>query len=99
MPQPISQHLRGPMPIIYFIRHGETDWNVERRMQGQLEIPLNANGRAQAARKGRVLHVFIGDVSGFAFVASPQLPTRQTMEIVRGEMGLAPTAYHTDDRL
>lgn len=33
---------------ICFVRHGETDWNVERRIQGHLDIPLNHNGRAQA---------------------------------------------------
>jgi broad specificity phosphatase PhoE len=88
------------MPVIYFLRHGETDWNVEQRMQGQLEIPINAHGRTQAARNGRVLRDILGErAGGFDFVASPQLRTRQTMEIVRAELGLAPTAYRTDDRL
>ena len=88
------------MPVIYFLRHGETDWNVEQRMQGQLEVPINANGRAQVARNGRVLHDLLGEETGrFDFVASPQLRTRQTMEIVRAKMGLAPAAYRTDDRL
>jgi broad specificity phosphatase PhoE len=87
------------MPVIYFIRHGETDWNVERRMQGQLDVPINANGRMQAARNGRMLRELIEDAGGFDFVASPQLRTRQTMEIVRDEMGLDTTAYRTDDRL
>ncbi len=33
----------------WFLRHGETDWNAQGLSQGQVEVPLNANGRAQAA--------------------------------------------------
>ena len=42
-------------PRILFVRHGETDWNVEGRLQGQTDIPLNAPGRFQAEDVGRRL--------------------------------------------
>jgi broad specificity phosphatase PhoE len=85
---------------LYFIRHGETDWNKIQRYQGQTDIPLNDTGRAQAARNGRVL----GEVLGarkmtIGFVSSPLERTTETMEIVRTNMGLPARPFAMDDRL
>ncbi len=43
------------MPVLYYIRHGETDWNVEQRLQGHRDTALNARGRGQATHCGAVL--------------------------------------------
>ena len=34
--------------ILYFVRHGETDWNVKKKIQGKTDVPLNENGKQQA---------------------------------------------------
>ncbi|MCM2476909.1 histidine phosphatase family protein [Rhizobium sp. CG5] len=82
------------------IRHGQTDWNAEGRMQGQKDIDLNATGRGQAMRNGETLAHVLGETAGqFDFVASPLKRTRETMERIRAEMGLDPLAYRLDERL
>jgi probable phosphoglycerate mutase len=45
----------APATELLFIRHGETDWNRQQRFQGQIDVPLNALGHAQAARLGQRL--------------------------------------------
>lgn len=88
---------------LVFIRHGETDWNFEGRLQGQQDIPLNARGRAQAAQAGRRLAKIVGagrlSAGELPFVASPLARTRETMEIARGAIGLPPRDYAVDPRL
>lgn len=84
---------------IYFIRHGETDWNAQSRYQGQADIPMNEVGRAQAQRNGEALRALLPDIAECSYVASPLLRARETMEIVRGAMGLEPAAYALDERL
>jgi broad specificity phosphatase PhoE len=86
--------------LIYVIRHGQTDWNAESRLQGQKDIPLNDFGRQQATGNGVALGGILGaDARHFDFVASPLGRTRETMERVRRAMGLDPAAYRTDERL
>jgi probable phosphoglycerate mutase len=85
---------------LYFIRHGETDWNKAKRYQGHRDIPLNDTGRGQAGRNGRMLAEALGSAAGsLDYVASPLMRARETMEIMRRQLALAPPAYRTDDRL
>ena len=86
-------------PTIVFVRHGQTDWNVEGRLQGQRDVPLNATGRAEAKRNGEVILARLPEAVGFDFVSSPLSRTRETMEILRAAMGLDPKAYAVDPRL
>jgi broad specificity phosphatase PhoE len=92
-----------PTPMIYYIRHGETSWNAEGRLQGVLDIPLNDVGRKQSAQAGKILAgLFARDgreKSLLSFVASPLIRARATMELVRGELKLPPAGYALDDRL
>ena len=86
-------------PPIYFLRHGETDFNAAGRLQGRLDIPLNAKGRGQAARNGAMLTELIDKPAAMHYVASPLLRTRQTMQIARDCLKLPETPFDFDDRL
>jgi len=65
------------MTELYVMRHGETDWNRQHRFQGQIDVPLNAAGRAQAQRLARRLV----DESFDVVVASDLLRARTTAEL------------------
>lgn len=85
---------------VYFIRHGQTAWNAEGRLQGQRDVPLNATGLAQAeAVAGRLRDAAGADLAAADFVSSPLTRTRQTMEALRGRLGLIPDGYRLDTRL
>lgn len=90
-------------PALYFVRHGETQWNVEGRLQGQRDVTLNALGRRQAAECGMILRALLArdGLSPYQmhFVSSPLSRARETMERVREGLGLDRAAYRTDARL
>jgi probable phosphoglycerate mutase len=91
------------VPTIYYIRHGETEWNALGRLQGVQDIPLNDLGRAQSADAGRILAGLLErdgrSEASISFVASPLGRARQTMELVRGTLSLPLSGYAIDDRL
>ena len=83
------------------MRHGETAYNAENRLQGQLDTPLNARGREQARAIGGTLRSLMGREielldAAQAFFASPLERARETMEIARDAMGLEPKRYRLD---
>jgi len=90
-------------PTVYYIRHGETDWNVERRLQGRRDVPLNARGREQAAHCGEILRDVFGrdgrDPATLDYLSSPLGRARETMELARAALGLAPNGYAIEPRL
>jgi len=75
-------------PTIYLLRHGQTEWNVEGRYQGQLNSPLTPLGKEQAKKNALKLqkHVNINEVK---FFSSPLGRARETAEIIAKENGLA----------
>jgi len=92
-----------PRPTVYYIRHGETDWNVAGRLQGQRDIPLNARGRMQGTRCGEILRdLFAQRKLGPADVdyeSSPLARACETMELARAALGLGVRDYRREPRL
>lgn len=66
--------------ILYFIRHGETDWNCKRRMQGETNVPLNENGRKLAKKTQEGLKGIKFDL----VISSPYIRAQETAKIVIG---------------
>ncbi len=73
---------------VLLARHGETAFNAEHRFQGQLDVPLNETGRAQAAALAERVAAERSDLA--ALWASPLVRARETAEIVGARIGLEP---------
>jgi len=77
---------------LYIVRHGETDWNTEKRIQGQTDIELNENG----VRLAELTSEGLKDVEFDYIFSSPLKRAYKTAEIIRGERT---TEIVRDDRL
>jgi probable phosphoglycerate mutase len=90
-------------PVIYYVRHGLTDWNAQHRLQGRHDVPLNREGRAQAVACGDILQdLLLRDgrrAEELGFVSSPLVRARETMELLRATLGLERDGYAVDERL
>ena len=91
------------MPVLYYVRHGETDFNRQGRLQGRRDTPLNTHGCQQAAESGVLLRdLFVRDhrqAQDFKYVSSPLRRACETMEILRATLGLQVRDYEIDARL
>lgn len=72
--------------IFYFIRHGETDWNVRKKIQGKTDVPLNENGLKQAKELAKELTGQKLDV--VRAYTSPQQRAAETARIAAEALGI-----------
>lgn len=90
-------------PDFYFARHGETNWNRERRYQGSRDIPLNETGQKQADSNGVLLRFLLeeagADPTAFKWYASPLSRARETIERMRAAFDIALPEVIYDERL
>ena len=85
---------------LYMLRHGETAWNTERRMQGTKDSALTERGRLQAIAMGRTLKLELAREPGpTVFLRSPLGRVRETSEIIGRALGLDPAEWRDDPRL
>ncbi|MDW4496727.1 histidine phosphatase family protein [Sulfitobacter sp. D35] len=81
-------------PPLYVLRHGQTEWNAARRLQGHLDSPLTERGRAEALQQRDILAAC--DLVGYRAICSPQGRAFQTAALAL--IGLVPE-IRTDGRL
>jgi len=74
----VGREQQEPVTTLYVVRHGETDWNRERRIQGQQDPPLNEVGRQQA----RALAGRLSAIRFDAVYSSDLRRARETAEII-----------------
>lgn len=78
------------MSKLYFVRHGETVWNMENKICGATDSPLTERGREQARETGRLLRSKIddGEIAIDEILTSPLSRARDTAEEIAKMMGV-----------
>ncbi|MFL5298051.1 MAG: histidine phosphatase family protein [Phenylobacterium sp.] len=83
--------------MIYLVRHGQTEFNRERRIQGHVDSPLTELGQRQAHAVGRLLRDLIRERDGWRIVSSPLGRAHATADVISARLGGLPVEL--DDRL
>ena len=76
------------LPTIILLRHGETQWNIEGRYQGQLNSPLTQKGKQQAKENALKIERYLNSLNSFTFVSSPLGRAKETAFIVADTLGI-----------
>ncbi|TJZ63657.1 histidine phosphatase family protein [Chitiniphilus eburneus] len=83
----------------YLLRHGQTEYNTVRRLQGRCDSPLTELGQAQARNMGEALRHRIGDATGWHLLASPLPRAQHSARLVAEALGLPASTIATDERV
>ena len=84
---------------IFLFRHGQTEWNLEGRFQGQLDSPLTPKGRVQARNNAHKVIEHMGDIESIKIFASPLGRAKSTAHIVCDELGISRERIKFDNRI
>jgi probable phosphoglycerate mutase len=90
-------------PVLFYVRHGLTDWNRDGRLQGRRDVPLNADGRDQAVHCAQILGTLFAhngrSADQYDYVSSPLSRACVTMDVMRQTLGLSIAGYRIEPRL
>jgi broad specificity phosphatase PhoE len=85
--------------IIYFARHGETEWNREGRIQGHFDAPLTERGVEQAKCAGLILRELLAREQPYLMRVSPLGRTRRSAQLILEALGDLVTEEQVDEQV